>query len=207
MLQYRRRYITFIEIMIIITILIITLGLIGVNIRDLIKQQKFKSEVSLVVDQLRLAQDLMLILNTDSIFKIAKDDKGLTTSITVETNLPPGWQREILRQRPPLTSIVAAEFDDRSSGTKTNAFPLELHFLSEGSVMSQGVLRLASRGGEMESFICLPGYPSPLESISDLQNASACNKQSESDFFEKLTFYTRREIEERVQKNALQGNP
>lgn len=205
--QSRRRHITFIEIMIIITILIITLGLIGVNIRDLVKQQRFKSEVSLVVDQLRLAQDLMLMLDIDAIVKLAKDGKGIKTSIEVEINLPEGWQREVTRPHPPLTSIAIVEFDDLTSGAKTAGLPVTLHFLSEGSVMSQGVLRLASQDSKMESFICLPGYPRPIDNVTNPQQDPGCNIKSETDLFDKLTFYTRREIEERELKNALQGSP
>jgi type II secretory pathway pseudopilin PulG len=206
-IKFQRRYITFVEIMIVITILIISLGLIGVNIRDLTREQRFKSEVSLVVDQLRLAQDLMLMLNTDSIVKFSRKGKGVVTSIDVESILSKGWQREINRERPPLNAITDVEFfEDAASLSKNSELPLELNFLSGGSVMSQGVLRLANHDWKQETFICLPGYPRSIVNVADPKMDPGCNSKVEVDFSEKLTFYTRREIEERVQKNALQGN-
>ena len=199
----RRRYITFIEIMIIITILVLSLGLIGVNIRSLIKEQRFRSEVGLVVDQLRLAQDLMVVLNADALmkFNIVPTEVGIRYWIELETNLSAGWKRELMRPRPNLYTIKIVEFNDTISGTKYSN-NVELHFLSGGSVMSQGVLRLATENGEMERFVCLPGYPRPIVSILDQNSDPGCNPSNEANFAEKLTFYTQREIEDRVQSNA-----
>ena len=75
-MNFKRRYITFVEMMIVLTVMILTLGLIGLNINRLVVEQRFKSEAALVVDQLRLAQDLMLILNTDAIVKFRKEPDG-----------------------------------------------------------------------------------------------------------------------------------
>lgn len=190
--------------MIILTLMIITLGLIGVNIQDLVKQQRFKSEVALIVEQLRLAQDLMLMLNTDALVRFSKDKKGIITTVEVETKLSKGWQRELKRQHAPLSMVALVEFEDQITGTKTANFPLELTFLSGGSVMSQGMLHLVSQDRQQESFICLPGYPKMIDTVLDPKKDPNCHLKSEIDFFEKLTFYTRREVEEREQKNAFQ---
>jgi len=192
---YKRRFLTFIEIIIIITLLTITLGLIGVNIRDLVKQQRFKSEVSVIVDQLRLAQDLMLVLNTDVLMRFAKENNSIKYHLEVENVLPKGWQREINRPRRNLTTVAVIEFDDASAGLKNAGLPIELKFLSGGSVMSQGVLRLATQDGEMETYICLPGYPRPIVNVTDPKSDKGCDAKIDADFFDKLTFDTRREIE------------
>lgn len=205
--RFQRRYITFVEIMIIIMISIISLGLIGVNIRDLVRQQRFKSEVSLVIDQLRLAQDLMLMLNTDSIVKFSNKGKNITSTIDVESVLSKGWQREIDREHPPFDAIKIVEFEEANSPLKHSTLPLEIKFLSGGSVMSQGVLRLANQDESLETFVCLPGYPRPIVYVTDPKADPGCNLKADADFAEKLTFYTRREIEERVQQKALKGTP
>jgi hypothetical protein len=202
---YHRHFITFIEILMIITILILTLGLIGVNIRDLVKQQRFKSEVALVVDQLRLAQDLMLVLNTDAIVKFWKEGNGINYHVNLESVLSKGWQKELSRTHSNLKAITIIEFDDTGSGVKKAGLPLDLNFLSGGSVMSQGTLRFAAEGGGLEAYICLPGYPRPIVNITDPKNDPNCNTKVESDLFDKLTFYTRREIESRMPSNAAQG--
>jgi Tfp pilus assembly protein FimT len=199
MKKYKRFYVTFIEIFIGIAILSLTIGLIGLNIRDLIKEQRFKSEVALVVDQLRLAQDMMLILNADVTVKFNPDKQGIRCSLETGMQLSPGWKKEIKRQRPNLKAISVIEFQDHANDNKSSHWPLELQFLSGGSLMSQGVLHLANQDSTMEVYVCFPGYPAPIFSITDPKDPH-CNFHSQANFFERLTFHTRREIEERLQK-------
>lgn len=194
--------------MIILLILILTLGLVGVNIRDIIRQQRFKSEVSFIVERLRLAQDLMLMLNTDAIVRFAKDRQGqIHTSIELESILPKGWHKELNRNLPPFNSIRIIEFEDAVQGANAATLPIDLRFFSGGSVMSQGMLHLATQDRSQEAYICLSGYPRPINSIADPKNETGCNFNNQADFADKLTFYTRREIEDKQQKEALQGTP
>jgi type II secretory pathway pseudopilin PulG len=195
----QKRYLTFIEIMIVLLIMGITVGLIGVNVGGLIREQRYRSEVSLVVGQLRLAQDLMLILHTDAIVKFSQGPEGLHSWIEVENNLSKNWQREINRDRPPLTSFSSIQFEDASSGNRLdNQF--DVQFLSGGSIMSRGVLVLTGQDKSLENYICLPGYPRPIYNVNSRESDPGCQMSNETDFAEKLTFYTRREIEDKEAK-------
>ncbi len=198
-MKAKRRFMTFVEMMIILTIMLLSLGLIGLNIKKLITQQRFKTEVALVVDQLRLAQDLMLILNADALVNFNKDKQGFKSTIEVENILSKEWQREIDRDRPSLTTIKTLEFFDKNSDIKTQIPPFTLNFLSGGSIISKGMIRLATVDKELEAFIFLPGYPYPLESVQSDQGMAE-KFQNQSDFFDKLTFNIRRDIEEKKQK-------
>jgi type II secretory pathway pseudopilin PulG len=198
-MKHKRRFITFIEVMIILTIILLSLGLIGANIQKLVEQQRFKTEVVIVLDQLRLAQDIMLILNADALVKFSKDENGFKSKIEVENILSKGWQREINRDRPALTTIKFIEFADNGSDIKKQVPPFDLNFLSGGSIMSQGVLRLATSEKGLEAFIFLPGYPYPIESVQNSKQNPTGLFQNSSDFFDKLTFNMRRDIEEKKQ--------
>jgi type II secretory pathway pseudopilin PulG len=195
----RKRYLTFIEIMIVLLIMGLTAGLIGVNIGGLINEQRYRSEVSLVVGQLRLAQDLMLILHTDATVKFRKGPEGLRSWIEVASSLSQEWQREINRDRPPLTYLSSIQFEDAASGNRMeNQF--DLNFLSGGSIMSKGILVLSNQDKSLESYICLPGYPRPISNVNSRETDSGCQMSNETDFAERLTFYTRREIEDKEAK-------
>jgi type II secretory pathway pseudopilin PulG len=195
----KKRYLTFVEIMIVLLIMGLTAGLIGVNVGGLINEQRYRSEVSLVVGQLRLAQDLMLILHTDAIVKFRKGPEGLKSWIEVENSLSKEWQKEINRDKPPLTYLSSIQFEDAASGNRMeNQF--DLNFLSGGSIMSRGVLVLSNQDKSLESYICLPGYPRPIDNVNSREADPGCQMSNETDFAERLTFIARREIEDREAK-------
>jgi type II secretory pathway pseudopilin PulG len=196
-MKYKCRYITFIEVMIILSIILLSLGLIGANIQKWIKQQRFKTEVVLIVDQLRLAQDIMLILNADALVKFSKNEAGFKIKIDLENILAKQWKREIDRKHPLLTTIKSIEFADNSSDIKKQIPPFNLNFLSGGAIMSQGMIRLAAVDKDLEAFIFLPGYPYPIESVQKGEQSLTDKFQNLSDVFEKLTFNIRRDIEEK----------
>lgn len=192
--------ITLLEMLLVLGLISIIAGLVGLNVRHLLKEERFKSEVYRVLDLLRLAEDLMLIAESDTYVKFMKDSEtgGILYQIEVEKPLSTGWSKELLRKRTPLNAIKWIEFQDASLVRLVN--PLELKFLSGGSEMSEGTLRLADsdRNPVYQSFICLPGYPANLN-IS----TSPCELKKDIEFRQKLTFISQREILEREQKDAL----
>ena len=56
---------TLLEIMIVIAVIAIATGVIGLGVNKAVVNQQFQTELSILVDELRLAQNLMLILGTD----------------------------------------------------------------------------------------------------------------------------------------------
>ena len=208
MYYYRRRFITMIEMLIVIGIIALVAGLMGVNIRKLFQEQRFHTEVSLVVDELRMAQDLMLIMQNDAHvkFETLRDNQGIRYWIELEKKPSNEWMRELTKPRKTLKAIRKVNFQELVPSLAGQSTPgvIDIKFLSGGSVISTGVLQLS---GTDSRYICLPGYPNPIVSSSKGDEASLCDPKKELDAAERLTFALQREINEKKQNkknNALQ---
>lgn len=187
------------EIMIVIGIIITIAGLVGINVSKALREQRFRSEVDLVIDELRLAQDLMLTFNGNVHVKIWPNESqtGFEYGLAFDHPMPFQWSRELQRTHPVLREIhyvdiyPKADYDEKSKG-------MDIKFLSGGAVMSTGVLRLSTSltrndPGALESYICLPGHPSPFVCIATYEEAVERLK-SEEGFDDQLTTRTREEI-------------
>lgn len=208
MLRIKRNYFTILEVLLVIAILGLVAGLLGINIRSAYLQQQFRTETALVIDQLRLAQDLMLLLQSDAHVKFQElpSQKGITLWIETEKPLAGGWSKELARRHLTLKAIRLVKFDDKSSTLKQSG-SLDIRFLSGGSVMSRGTMLLSSSdkendSGAMNSYVCLSGYPHPIESTQSEEEAKKCELEWDSSSFEPLTRIMKGEIQEREQKNA-----
>ncbi len=204
MVKCKRLHITLIELLLVISVLLMVAGVVGFNIRGALVEQRFRAEVSAVVDSLRLAQDLMLILNSDVHVFFADDPAGgIRYWVEVEKPLAPGWDRELKRKRPNLTAIHLVEMDDKISTIQVQD-RLDIKFLSGGSIMSKGVLGLFSgddknREDVLKSSICLPGYPKPIESLNGYRPED-CLKEGED--IDLATRDMLSEIQPRLKKTA-----
>ena len=100
----RRHFITLLELLIVIAILALVSGVIGVNIKKALLDQRFRMEVGMILDELRLAQDLMLILSTDVHVKFSQDKekKGIKYWLELETELPERLKKQILQKKDPV---------------------------------------------------------------------------------------------------------
>lgn len=180
----------------VLTVLAILTGFIGINVSRALREQRFHAEVKLVVDQLRLAQDLMLIFNTNVQFKVISTDDGIAYGLEFDQPLTKRWSRELQRVHKNLKTIHAINFDTDTFGEGAGA----VRFLSGGAVMSHGMIRLATadRSGPdvLESYIHLPGYPAPIEAVST-RHPENLNKR-DSAFDEQLTQRTREEVQIQV---------
>jgi|GEM_PF-1636084 len=164
-LKKRLRYFTLLELMIALAIIGSVAGIIGINANKAMRQQRFRTEASSIVQQLRLAQNLMLILNQDVKIAFRKNNKSgnLEHAMTFQCPLDSPWEKELLRTHAPLKEIIQISFTYRDSGAaKTSAKDFELKFLSGGAVMSEGIVELLSRGGE-KRYIHLLGAPHPIQ--------------------------------------------
>lgn len=199
MFLVKKYYLTFVEILIVIAIVTLMTGIIGVNIRQLAREQRFNTEVSLIVDELRTAQNLMLILGSNVNVKIEQlpNGGGIKYWMEVSKLLPGNWTREVDRERAKLTTIKKIEF--RPANQQATANPIDIKFYSRGSLMSEGVLVLSSTeniqdSAAMLNFICLPGFPSPIQSVAKPIESKICNSREDSFYNEKLTSAIQREI-------------
>lgn len=190
-----RRHITLLELLIVIAILALAGGAVAIGVRKALDDQHFRSEVGLIVNELRLAQDLMLILGTDVHVKFAQDKDGLGNKfwLELETRLPPEIEREVLREHGNLKMVRGIFFRDVNTPQYTQG-QVDVKFLSKGTVMSKGVMRLATSDqespppGTLQSYICLAGYPKPIFSVDEKSESDKdCEKSSEDAFDSKLT--------------------
>ncbi|MCB1111238.1 MAG: type II secretion system protein [Chlamydiales bacterium] len=194
----RRSAITLVEMLIVLVILALAAGFIGINIAKAVREQRFKTEVAVIADQLRLAQDIMLIMDVGIHVKFAEDPNtgGIRYWLEAEAPLPKGWKQEVERAHANLQAIHFVSIKDELDYPITQGV-IDIKFLSRGSVMSKGALRLstsetADDRGALESFVCLPGYPQPIV-ISKKENSESClNDAAEKD--QRLTRYTYEEV-------------
>jgi len=192
----QRRHVTLIEMLIVLVLLSMLAGVVGINVVKAMREQRFRSEVQVVVDQLRLAQDLMLIAGVDVHLKFAQDvdKKGIKFWMEANQELSENWSREVQRPHNNLTTVQYVEFEDFYK-LPFESGVIDLRFLSGGSVMSRGVLRLSTSAskkylGALEKYVCLPGYPAPIVTVNSDEE---CGK-GEEDKDEALTRYMIEEI-------------
>lgn len=207
MAAIQRRAITLLEVVIVITILSIASGAVAIGINKALVEQHFRTEVDLIVNEMKLAQDLMLILGTDVHlhFAEAKKNEGIEYWLELETKLPQNVQREVQRKKKVLKTIKGVFLED-SLLWEIQESHIDVKFLSNGAVMSKGIMRLATSSdenipaGTLESFIYLAGYPRPIVSSRTKEEAEEAYQKLEDDQDERLTKDTILKLPEKLRE-------
>lgn len=171
-MKIKRRYLTLVEMLIVIGLLTLIAGVVGIKVNKILHEQRFRSEVSQIVDQLRLAQDLMLIFDSNVHLKFNHTDEGLEYGITFDNPLPNNWSHELQRPHKKLKYIRQINFpDERFPENRLKNDGVDIQFLSGGSVMSRGLLELVSADDDrkdddsvLKRYIWLSGTPQPIYS-------------------------------------------
>jgi type II secretory pathway pseudopilin PulG len=210
----RRQFITLLELLIVMGILALISGIVTISINKALIDQRFQTEVDLIVNELRLAQDLMLILGTDVHlnFSEAKDGAGIEYWVKLETILPKNIQKEILRERKPLKTIHGVFLEDQLV-TEIKEKHIDIKFLSNGAVMSKGVMLLSTSDkesqlkGALSKYICLAGYPRPIISSDTKEEAEKLCNAFEEGLDERLTTDTILRLPERLKKTEKEAAP
>jgi Tfp pilus assembly protein FimT len=194
----RRQQITLIELLIVLAVLSIVIGLIGFNVRNLIFEQRFKNEVKLVVDQLRMAQNLMLITGSNVHVKFRQGDGEIIMELESSHEIP--WLKDAHAATKRLSVIRHVGFEEKdkefSSGLEEPGVA-DVQFLSRGTVMTEGKLLVETQKGSENSlarFICLSGSPGPITVRT--KEDSDCPKKIADEFKERLIRVTEQEIQE-----------
>ena len=213
MIAVRRVHVTLFELLIVMVIIGLVASVIGIGIHKALVDQRFRSEVSKVVDELRLAQDLMLILGTDVRVVFVENQRrdGIDFWIETETQVQKALQKEISRRHDKLKTIRGAFFEDELLKEATIG-KIEVKFLSNGSVMSKGILVLSTSNqesatkGVLKSYICLAGIPKPISSYEDLEPAEmACHLFDDEQFDSRLTRDTFSKLPEKAKQAEEQA--
>lgn len=187
-MRLQRRAMTLMELLIVIAIIALFGGIAAINVGQIIREERYNSEVQLVIDQLRLAQDLMLLIPADVHVVIKTENEGFVMTIETDAPLEPGWKRELERKRYTLKEIRYASFHDEVPHVIRKG-DIDIQFLSGGSVMSRGHLLLSPKpegGGTQARRICLLGFPSPI----DITTEQVCTEFETELYDERLTQMT-----------------
>lgn len=199
-MRVQRRYMTLMEIMLVLGLIMLVGGVVALNVRSAIQDQRFRSDVEIVADQIRLAQEVMLVLKEDVTldFFISKDDRDWRVRQKFDTLLPELWDKEIRREkRVGVIKTMTLKTSQNEELLPASEERVKLYFMSNGSVMSQGILRMTSRHSDDVKFICLPGYATKIEVLDQEPTVSECDSQWTKDFGEALTRDTFRLVPEK----------
>lgn len=148
-----RRYLTLIEVMIVTVILSVSIGVVGINLAGLARQERFRAATAFLVDRLQLAQDLMIILELDVIVSLQQKSGALELQLQVDTDkLNPLLQKAT--DTVTIPGIDSFTFTD-AKGT-VHSEKIDLLFTSRGTRMSEGILAL---NADQTRYILLAGYP------------------------------------------------
>lgn len=201
----QRRSFTLLEMLLVIFLMSLFLGVIGINVNKAVHEQRFRAEVGMVVDTLRIAQNIMLILDNDVHVKFKKEENAISIHLETACPLSKRWGKLLTKPRY-LRTIHIVQLTNQPVGS------LDLRFLSTGYVMSQGVMRLATAEASnslkgLEAFICLPGYPSTIVSTEQRPSEQECRSLAGEAFVENLTNQTVSEIKSlQAARKSARGN-
>lgn len=160
----RRLYFTLLEILVVLTILSLGAALAGVKIHQIYKEQRFLSDTQQVLSQLAMAQDLMLIMDTDVKVRFEKDPqtKRFAVWLDIEKPLDEAWGR-LVERKVVLSTIQSIKFKGKTQNKLALLFSL--------GKMSKGTLTLSesssldfSDNKNPKFLIKLPGYPRSFHS-------------------------------------------
>jgi type II secretory pathway pseudopilin PulG len=166
----KRCHVTLLEILLVLAILSILSGFVAINTFKAVREQRFRSEVAQVVDYLRLAQNIMLIMNTDVLVKFKSSEGALVCTLEFDHSTTKGWAKELKRPPKEFKTLHYIGFKDENFPEK--AGEITIHFLSGGSMMSKGEIELSTNDphkkardeNTLVNYILLRGYPSPIQS-------------------------------------------
>lgn len=154
-----RRFLTLLELLIVIGILALISTVVVFNIGKLFQQQRFWTSVEQVIDRLQMAQNLMLILKTEVTVAIQKNDQGkYEISMEVETPLPKLLEENAIRHIV-LGGIEEITFDRGNGAERLES--IQLSFSNLYKRTPEGVLMLRQNQDRQE-FIRLYGYSQPI---------------------------------------------
>lgn len=149
---------TLLELLIVLTLIAVVAGLTGIKTVQVLQEQRFLGEAEQVLSQLQLAEDLMLIMDTDVIFTLTQERDGVQYSLDVEKPLA-GLSQRLVKEDSHISLKAIEKYQFEPSPLESK---LDLVF-TLGS-MTRGVLTLYPFGKQDLSYrIVLHGYPRPLK--------------------------------------------
>lgn len=173
-------------------------GAIAWNVRGALMRQRFLTEVALVVERLRLAQEMMLFLGADMHVHVQEEEGGLVLFLYSESSLKAPWDRVINNSKVKLREVHSVTFVDEINPQNVQG-KLDILFLSKGSVMSGGEMLLSTHDnpfapGAITRAICLLGAPHVITSKPKIVITPTCILPTDKALEEKIIIDTVDEV-------------
>lgn len=167
----RSSFFTLLELLVVFFILSLGAALTGVKIRDIYRQQQFLSESQQILNKLIMAQDLMMIMDTDVTVYFDNDPKTKQLVMYLQVEKPLDASSRRLIESPTLFKSIQS-LEPQNDTTGRSSFPIAIHFslgnMSEGQLLFSGEDKKGGLFHKSHSFIIdLPGYPSSLHISSE----------------------------------------
>ena len=168
--------------MIVMALLALAAGAVGFNLINMLKEQRFRTGVSIVTDHLQTAQEIMLVLSTPVKVVIQKN-KDQTISLTTKVDIPLNTPlARYIKSSNKIVGINSLSFND---GQSTRREEIEILFYPSGRRMTRGVLLLSAYpsttdNGLLKQIIILPGYPAPIQLGGEFPKEENIYEESEA---------------------------
>jgi len=176
---------TLMEMLVVLILLSLSLGAIGIQVHRFLTEQRFLNDVRHVVRQLQMAQDLMLVMDTDVVVDIRYNsvDGGYISKLSLEKKPIKMWRKIFDRPPPLLKSIDTIEFNEVSGSLENGISGITLRFPAGGVGMPKGTLTLKGPRSELTRAIVLQGAPAPFEAKDESYAGRDYKERSEDASF------------------------
>jgi len=197
-MKVRRIPVTLLELLLVMALIALVAGIVSIGMNKVFVDQRFRNEVNQIVDDLSLAQDLMLIMGSDIKVKFtqASENQGIEYYLDTDSKISESLQRVLISKKRVLKTIRGVFFDDKLDQNEQEG-QLELSFISKGFVMSKGIMHLSISSLEkpasnvLSAYICFAGYPRPIKSRDTYEEASKdCDMAQHEAFIDTVSLDT-----------------
>lgn len=164
MKRVQRLSFTLLEMLVVLCLLTLGLSLTAIKIKAVYEEQRFLSEVGQIVNHLRMAQDLMVIMDINTEVRFNRDPETRATYYQLKMDRP--WKSRLFskEEKHVLSAIHRIEFNGEIAN---GSHEIVIKFYSKGLAMDSGKLILSAqeqKDHDRDYQICLAGYPDFIES-------------------------------------------
>ena len=187
------RSMTLIEIVIVLAVLSMVIGVVGFNLANMAQQERFRAGSTFLVDRLQLAQDIMILFETDVKAILTKQENTLGFRLELDSSRIQGTALEGVIRPINIPGITAFTFTDARGVSQADR--IELLFMSRGTKMSRGTLMLTGAPGneDLTRYITLSGYPRVIRYASEPEQDDLIPNLSEQLYPVEVTQYEQKQ--------------
>jgi type II secretory pathway pseudopilin PulG len=172
----KKRSLTLIEMMLVMTLIAIGLGTLGFQVAKALKKERFERGVEQVMGKISLAQEVMLDFHTDVTLTLYREGEEIECRLETDLSLPSQIEKGLNRYHT-IEGIEEIAFNDeirrkiilQFEGGVGSTPQGKLTFLGQGDAISihlkgypTQIRREQNRGGENGPTLCQADYPEEI---------------------------------------------